>query len=211
MAIVVTPFSRSSVVVERKNSLILIQIPHLLGEALLVLNDGTPTHSSFSYYNIKEALDIAAATSDIYSRCKWSVLRSIGSDNLPVLIEVDVKFRKHRPRENFRNFRKANWDEYRALIDKKIKQTTEGDFVKYGNSSARPELNKINAEIKRTYALIKREKWYELCSMLDARSSDTKIWRLARSFCQERPLSKATSTIVNTSNRAPLEDGIVQT
>ncbi|GFY35524.1 DUF4817 domain-containing protein [Trichonephila clavipes] len=73
--------------------------------ALLVLNDGTPPHSLFSY-NTKEALDIAAATSDIYPRCKWSALRSIGSNHLLVLIEVEVKFRMHRPKENFWNFRK---------------------------------------------------------------------------------------------------------
>ncbi|GFU59541.1 putative RNA-directed DNA polymerase from transposon BS [Trichonephila clavipes] len=54
--------------------------------ALLVLNDGTLTHSSFSY-NTKETLDIAAATSDINPRCKWSVLRSVGSYHLPVLID----------------------------------------------------------------------------------------------------------------------------
>ncbi|GFY49952.1 RNA-directed DNA polymerase from mobile element jockey [Trichonephila inaurata madagascariensis] len=168
----------------------------------------------------------------------------------------------HRPRDNFWNFRKANWDEYHDLIDKKLSDVTFSDnidknwnsfknailyatkqiiprgnlskyipdfvhlsqviwslidkrnklqkeILKYGNSSARPELNKINAEIKRTYALIKREKWYELFSKLDARSSDTKLWRLSRSFCQESPLSKVTNTIVNTSNSAPLEDGIV--
>ncbi|GFY79731.1 uncharacterized protein TNIN_393411 [Trichonephila inaurata madagascariensis] len=95
----------------------------------------------------------------------------------------------------------------RPLIDKRNKLQKE--VLKYSNSSARPELNKINAKIKRTYALIKREKWHELCSKLDTRSSDTKLWRLARSFCQERPLSKTTNTIVNTSNSAPLEDGIV--
>ncbi|GFV98607.1 putative RNA-directed DNA polymerase from transposon BS [Trichonephila clavipes] len=119
-------------------------------------------------------------------------------------LQIVVKYIKEGWPKSYKNVdNSVIW----PLIDKRNKLQKE--ILKHGNSSARPELNKINAEIKRTYAPIKREKWYELCSKLDARSSDTKLWRLARSFCQERPLSKATNTIVNTSYSAPLQDGIV--
>ncbi|GFT35976.1 RNA-directed DNA polymerase from mobile element jockey [Trichonephila clavipes] len=52
---------------------------------LLFLNDGSPTHHSFSY-NTAEALDIPLASANVFPLCRWSVLNSIGSDHLPIKI-----------------------------------------------------------------------------------------------------------------------------
>ncbi|GFU10039.1 RNA-directed DNA polymerase from mobile element jockey [Trichonephila clavipes] len=55
--------------------------------ALIFLNDGSPTHHSFRY-NTAETLDIALANADVFPFCHWSVLCNIGSDHLPIKIEL---------------------------------------------------------------------------------------------------------------------------
>ncbi|GFS62221.1 hypothetical protein TNCV_477401 [Trichonephila clavipes] len=52
-----------------------------------ILNDGTATHFSYSY-NTKEALDISITSSDLGPSCKWTLLENLGSDHLPILIEL---------------------------------------------------------------------------------------------------------------------------
>ncbi|GFS43465.1 hypothetical protein TNIN_303811 [Trichonephila inaurata madagascariensis] len=52
-----------------------------------ILNDGTATHFSYSY-NTKEALDISISSSDLGSSCKWTLLKNLGSDHLPFLVEL---------------------------------------------------------------------------------------------------------------------------
>ncbi|GFX97355.1 hypothetical protein TNCV_1077261 [Trichonephila clavipes] len=55
--------------------------------ALIFLNDGSPTHHSFSY-NTADALNIALASADVFPFCRWSVLGNIGSDHLPIKIQL---------------------------------------------------------------------------------------------------------------------------
>ncbi|GFW68380.1 hypothetical protein TNCV_3617261 [Trichonephila clavipes] len=55
--------------------------------ALIFLSDGSPTHYSFSY-NTAEALDIALASAGFFPFCRWSVLGNIGSEHLPIKIEL---------------------------------------------------------------------------------------------------------------------------
>ncbi|GFX48199.1 hypothetical protein TNCV_3931491 [Trichonephila clavipes] len=58
--------------------------------AHLALNDGFPTYSSHSYHT-EEALDVSIVSSDIFPFCKWTVLQDIGSDHLPILVELKWK------------------------------------------------------------------------------------------------------------------------
>ncbi|GFY71999.1 RNA-directed DNA polymerase from mobile element jockey [Trichonephila inaurata madagascariensis] len=76
--------------------------------ALIFLNDGSPTHNSFSY-NTAEALDIALASADVFPFCRWSVLGNIGSDHLPIKIELKKPWKSILTREMFWNFDKADW------------------------------------------------------------------------------------------------------
>ncbi|GFY14826.1 hypothetical protein TNCV_648691 [Trichonephila clavipes] len=52
-----------------------------------ILNDGTATHFSYSY-NTKEALDISITSSDLGPCCKWTLLKNLGRDHLPILLEL---------------------------------------------------------------------------------------------------------------------------
>ncbi|UYV81538.1 hypothetical protein LAZ67_20001475 [Cordylochernes scorpioides] len=89
--------------------------------AFMCLNDGNPTQHSSSY-NTAQALDISFSSPDIFHKCKWQILRSIGSDHLPILIEISTKTKTSSIKEKFWNFKKANWNLYQ--------QNTNEDFRK---------------------------------------------------------------------------------
>ncbi|UYV69029.1 hypothetical protein LAZ67_6002109 [Cordylochernes scorpioides] len=89
--------------------------------AFMCLNDGNPTHHSYSY-NTAQALDISFSSPDIFHKFKWQILKSIGSDHLPILIEISTKTKTSSIKEKFWNFKKANWNLYQ--------QNTNEDFRK---------------------------------------------------------------------------------
>lgn len=57
-------------------------------KGLLLLNNGTLTHSSFSY-NTRETFDVSFVSPDSFPSSNWTVLDNMGSDDLPVLIEFN--------------------------------------------------------------------------------------------------------------------------
>ncbi|GFW63434.1 hypothetical protein TNCV_401001 [Trichonephila clavipes] len=65
-----------------------VELHNLMDDsAHLALNDGSPTYSSHSYHT-EEALDVSIVSSDIFPFFKWTVLQDIGSDHLPILVEL---------------------------------------------------------------------------------------------------------------------------
>ncbi|GFW74926.1 hypothetical protein TNCV_2677941 [Trichonephila clavipes] len=90
--------------------------------ALFFLNDGSPTHHSFSY-NTAEALDIALASADVFPFCRWSVLGNIGSDHLPIKIELKIPRKGILTREMFWNFGKADWPASAELTEKTFRHS----------------------------------------------------------------------------------------
>ncbi|UYV64195.1 hypothetical protein LAZ67_2007019 [Cordylochernes scorpioides] len=103
--------------------------------AFMCLNDGNPTHHSYSY-NTAQALDISFSSPDIFHKCKWQILKSIGSDHLPILIEISTKTKTSSIKEKFWNFKKANWNLYQ--------QNTNEDFRKAPTSIKDLEQNWIS-------------------------------------------------------------------
>ncbi|UYV83389.1 hypothetical protein LAZ67_23000849 [Cordylochernes scorpioides] len=69
-----------------------------------------------------QALDISFSSPEIFHKCKWQILKSIGSDHLPILIEISTKTKTSSIKEKFWNFKKANWNLYQ--------QNTNEDFKK---------------------------------------------------------------------------------
>lgn len=214
-----------------------------------ILNDGSPTHFSYSY-NTKEALDISIVSSDLGPGCGWTVLENLGSDHLPVLIELKKRQLVPTSKDKQWIFKKADWQLFTEIIDNEIRRKPLSDCVEMNWSSfrdiiltaarksiprgqlknkkpyitskspllqpllgerkrifetrdtgnnklARVELNKINAKIKRLYAQIKRDKWNDLCSSLDSRTSDGKLWKLVRNISNEQPQEEQSNTIQN--------------
>ncbi|GFW44335.1 RNA-directed DNA polymerase from mobile element jockey [Trichonephila clavipes] len=89
--------------------------------ALIFLNSGLPTHTSFSY-GTSEALDITLVSPKLHPHCDWNILSSIGSYHLPTLINVQINRKTMTSHKKFWNFKKANWDCFQRI--------TEGSFDK---------------------------------------------------------------------------------
>lgn len=87
--------------------------------AHLILNDGSPTHSSYSY-NTEDTLDESIVSPDIYPYCKWAELQDIGSGHLPILVEIKWKQKTLLNKKKYWNFKKANRERYRDLVDNEI-------------------------------------------------------------------------------------------
>ncbi|GFW25107.1 probable RNA-directed DNA polymerase from transposon BS [Trichonephila clavipes] len=214
-----------------------IELHNLMDDsAHLALNDGSPTYSSHSYHT-EEALDVSIVSSDIFPFCKWTVLQDIGSDHLPILVELKWKQMTQLVKKNFWNFKKANWEKSIDDLDeswlsfKKIIFKAAGQAIPRGNDkrpspffmhkspllqpllkkrvdicreikksnnpSLRSSLNKINAEIKRTFIHLKREKWRELCKSIDAHTPNTKLWKLMKSLSITQPQQEECNTIID--------------
>ncbi|GFW73284.1 RNA-directed DNA polymerase from mobile element jockey [Trichonephila clavipes] len=73
--------------------------------AHLALNDGSPTYTAHSYHT-EEALDVSIVSSDIFPFCKWTVLQDIGSDHLPILVELKWKQMTQLVKKKFWNFKR---------------------------------------------------------------------------------------------------------
>ncbi|GFS40994.1 RNA-directed DNA polymerase from mobile element jockey [Nephila pilipes] len=80
----------------------------------MMLNDGSPTHSSFSY-NTHEALHISITSADNFPNT--SVLDHIGSDQFPILIKFRKRQRVFINRDKFWNFKKPHLDSFREAVD----------------------------------------------------------------------------------------------
>ncbi|GBN07971.1 hypothetical protein AVEN_143931-1 [Araneus ventricosus] len=61
----------------------------------------------------------------------------------------------------------------------------------------RIQLNKVNAEIKRAYALSRRKKWEKLSGNLDPKTPDSRLWRIAKGLNREDIMSERTNTILD--------------
>ncbi|XP_055924474.1 uncharacterized protein LOC129956570 [Argiope bruennichi] len=92
-------------------------------KAFMCINDGSPTHSSYSYAT-NEALDVSFVSADLFPKCKWEVLENIGSDHLPILIELNQSSDAKVVERKYWNFKKANWDLYGTKIAQAFEQVT---------------------------------------------------------------------------------------
>ncbi|GFV52039.1 reverse transcriptase domain-containing protein [Trichonephila clavipes] len=59
------------------------------------------------------------------------------------------------------------------------------------------ELNNLNAEIKKIYQQVKRSNSQNLCEKLDYRTSNTKLWKLAKQIDNLKPSNKETNDIIS--------------
>ncbi|GFX15413.1 putative RNA-directed DNA polymerase from transposon BS [Trichonephila clavipes] len=62
----------------------------------------------------------------------------------------------------------------------------------------RIKLNRVNAQLKKKYAQIKRDRWDENCSSLDSKSSNSKLWQLVKGIGKEQPQFEKCNTIQST-------------
>ncbi|GFV65292.1 RNA-directed DNA polymerase from mobile element jockey [Trichonephila clavipes] len=202
--------------------------------ALIFLNSGLPTHTSFNY-GTSEALDITLVSPEIHPLCDWDMLSSIGSEQIPILINVQINRKTVTSHKKFWNFKKANWDCFQRITECSFDKRTTMDNLEQewhsfkqviihaskqpiprsnfkhlksyfqhrdpglrtlifkrnalhrkltltGDREDNVELNKLNVNIKQLYITLKRKAWTCLCSNIDAKTPNTKLWKLAQSL-----------------------------
>jgi ribonuclease HI len=201
---------------------------------MIILNDGSPTHISYSY-NTSEVLDITAITPDLHEHAEWSVLPDIGSDHKPILISVSRQSQAKSKRPKYWNFKKANWSKYEEELNRNLQNFPDSEDIETVNSffatatikaakqsiprgnyrdwkpnqsADSPELkdmiserkrlrdildtspqqnirqmyNRLCAKIKLEYTKLREKRWIELCSSLNPKTGDGKIWKLLQSI-----------------------------
>lgn len=105
------------------------------------------------------------------------------------------KVKKYTP------FFSHNSDNIEPLLKKR--EVLSNNLTNTNNESNRSELNKVNAEIKRKYTLLKRQKWNELCTALDSRTPDSKLWKLVKNIEKSQPQTESCNTILAPDGSIP--------
>ncbi|GFU89874.1 putative RNA-directed DNA polymerase from transposon BS [Trichonephila clavipes] len=234
--------------------------------ALIFLNSGLPTHTSFSY-GTSVALDITLVSPELHPHCDWDILSSIGSDYLPILINVQINRKTVTSHNKFWNFKKANWDCFQRITEGSLDKRTTMDNLEQkwhsfkqfsinvskqsipsgnfkhlksyfqhrhpglrtlilkrnalprkltltGDREDKVKLNKLNASIKQLYIKLKREAWTGLCSNIDAKTPNTKFWKLAQSlshlsylsFSYNQPQNMPCNTVLTSDGKTAPDD-----
>ncbi|GFV00612.1 putative RNA-directed DNA polymerase from transposon BS [Trichonephila clavipes] len=94
------------------------------------------------------------------------------------------------------------------LIKPLITQRTEllkVIFQNGGFDKKKIELNKLNAEIKKIYVQVIRSNWQNLCEKLDYRTSNTKLWKLAKQIDNLKPSNKETNAIISDNGHVSVD------
>ncbi|KFM59141.1 hypothetical protein X975_26775, partial [Stegodyphus mimosarum] len=79
-------------------------------------------------------------------------------------------------------------------------------ITRNGGMDKRIELNKLNAEIKRNYVIVKRTNWQNLSKSLDYRSLNTELWNLAKKLDQLKPGNEDTNAIIDDNSHVSMDD-----
>ncbi|GFS98913.1 RNase H domain-containing protein [Trichonephila clavipes] len=93
------------------------------------------------------------------------------------------------------------------LIKPLIAQRTELLKVisQNGGLDKKIELNKLNAEIKEIYVQVKRSNWKNLCEKLDYRTSNTKLWKLAKQIDNLKSSNEETNAIISDNGHVSVD------
>ncbi|GFX33313.1 putative RNA-directed DNA polymerase from transposon BS [Trichonephila clavipes] len=95
-------------------------------KAFLCLNDGTHTFRSNSYGST-DVLDLTFISPGLFPYSSWRVLDNIGSDHLPILVEIDLKVNCNGVKNLHWNFKKADWSLFENISNNLISQEPISD------------------------------------------------------------------------------------
>ena len=89
------------------------------------LNNGSPTFASYRTGG-QSAPDIAACSRSLAQRARWSLGQDLGSDHLPMVVEVrSASAQPRRIRKTRWSFRKADWAQFQADCEAALADTLE--------------------------------------------------------------------------------------
>ncbi|GFV08876.1 putative RNA-directed DNA polymerase from transposon BS [Trichonephila clavipes] len=79
-------------------------------------------------------------------------------------------------------------------------------FTLTGDREDKVELNKLIASIKQLYIKLKREAWTGMCSNIDAKTPNTKLWKHFQSFSYNQPQNMPCNTVLTSDGKAAPDD-----
>ncbi|GFY71323.1 RNA-directed DNA polymerase from mobile element jockey [Trichonephila inaurata madagascariensis] len=103
-----------------------MELSILVTDRALCLNDGTHTFRSSSYGST-DALDLTFRSPGLFPYSSWRVLDNIGSDHLPILVEIDLKVNCTGMKNLHWNFKKADWSLFEHISNNLISQEPISD------------------------------------------------------------------------------------
>ncbi|GFR09285.1 putative RNA-directed DNA polymerase from transposon BS [Trichonephila clavata] len=98
-------------------------------KAFLSLNDGIHTFHSNSYGST-DVLDLTFISPDLFPYSSWRVLDNIGSDHLPILVEIDLKVHRTGVKNLHWNFKKVGWSLFEDISNDLISKEPNSDNLK---------------------------------------------------------------------------------
>ncbi|GFU80229.1 RNA-directed DNA polymerase from mobile element jockey [Trichonephila clavipes] len=99
-----------------------LELSNLMNDKVyLCLNDGTHTFRSNSYGST-DVLDLTFISPGLFPYCSWRVLDNIGSDHLPILVEIDLKVNCTGVKNLHWNFKKVDWSLFENISNNLISQ-----------------------------------------------------------------------------------------
>ena len=125
---------------------------------LLPLNDPDIPTLLHCLSNSRSSSDISFASSSLALSCSWGVLQDLGSDHLPILLNIPLSpvFRLNE-RTPFFNFQKACWDDFASYFDSNCPSAEE--YSSFSLSSAAALLSSLALNAAKCFipfGLIKR-------------------------------------------------------
>ena len=94
-------------------------LEHINASNLILLNDGTATRYPTQIEHKMTAIDITLCSPDLLENYMWTVHPDpLGSDHCPISIQLDAEAETiEQTHTEHYNYEKANWDEFRLLLD----------------------------------------------------------------------------------------------
>ncbi|UYV84974.1 hypothetical protein LAZ67_X004161 [Cordylochernes scorpioides] len=119
---------------------------------------------------------------------------------------VPISAKQNIPRGN-RKFYIPGYRDVLDLLKDEIEDRNQVylDLIENNNTLLIRDYNHLAAKIKLKTNQIKQNKWIELCSSIDPKSSDTKLWRLVHALNQDT-LSPSISNTFKDNSGNPLTD-----
>ncbi|GBO14335.1 RNA-directed DNA polymerase from mobile element jockey [Araneus ventricosus] len=181
-------------------------------KGFLFLNDGTHTYRSLSY-NTTDVLDLTLISPDIFPYSSWRVLDHIGSDHSPILTEINFKIRTLRTTNLSWNFGKANWNNFESILNERLSQSPltedlEREWACFKDSifiAAKRTIPR-GKDIIRSYIDIKRRRWEQLCSNLDYKTPNSRLWKLAKALDRAQPQEENSNSITKSNGSLTIDD-----
>ncbi|UYV61495.1 hypothetical protein LAZ67_1005060 [Cordylochernes scorpioides] len=119
---------------------------------------------------------------------------------------VLISAKQNIPRGN-RKFYIPGYREVLDLLKDEIEDRNQvyQDLIENNNTLLIRDYNHLAAKIKLKADQIKQNKWIEICSSIDPKTSDTKLWRLLHALNQDTPSHSSSNTFKDNSGN-PLTD-----